>query len=150
RIDHGLHLFQLSALSHIVRIVGLPYYASLIPCILICDKGNAMRYKSSRINRSQSACIVEIILIGIEAYHTVDNDLGLIYARHEFQHFYKLLKSVVLKHGIVLDYKHKRKLVFTAWALILLNVFNAVLEIILLYPIVFEEITEQSDHDKAQ
>ncbi|XP_054159925.1 uncharacterized protein LOC128958135 [Oppia nitens] len=157
------------------QLIGLPYYgikstfnvfrsfigiacsllfiaifiASLIPCMLICDKENALRYKSSRLNRSQSACIVEIILLAIEAYHTIDNDLGLLYARHEFQHFYKFLTDFVSKQKLVLNYKMKRRLLLTAWGLVFLNIIYAILEIILLYPIINEAINEQSIPQKA-
>lgn len=112
--------------------------------MLVCDEGSAARYKSTRLHRSQSACIVQIILIGVEAYHTIDNDLGLIYARYEFRHFYRFLNSVVSKHKISLNFYLKRRLLTIAWILIILNVFHATVEIIFLLPIITEEIDNQT------
>jgi len=103
------------------------------------------RYKSERLNKSRSAAIVAILLACLEAYHTIDNDLGLIYARKEFQKFYRMLHNIVYAHGLVLDVKLRRKLLFTAWVLVIFNIFYATLEILFLFPIVNEEINEQSD-----
>jgi hypothetical protein len=104
-----------------------------------------MRYKSERLNKSRSAAIVAILLTCVEAYHTIDNDLGLIYARKEFQKFYRLLHNIVFTHRLILNVKLRRKLLFTAWVLVIINVLYAILQMIFLFPIVYEEVHEQSD-----
>ena len=121
----------------------------MVPCLFTCSEGNAQRYKSLRLNRSQSSQIVEIILIGIEAYHTIDNDLGLMYARHEFQHLYNFLEKIITKHKIALNRVLKRRLLITAWVLIVLNILHAILEVVFLFPIVMEEMqrNEKSTHN---